>query len=399
MRELIYFKENLLTPKGGPAGYLYNLRIGMDQKKIDYVDFLPYEKETIKSRLKKHIVNYPLLYRTVHYWAKIKYSNNVLDMIFKREHNALIDFDKYDVIHFHSTIDMFMCKDSLKKYNGVVILTSHSPKVFHQELLDDFSSSVKKKRDGEVKEIDIIDKYAFLRADCIIFPVKESLDCYFNTWSEFTNIYPTIQEKITFLPTGTLPKKYNKNMKEFRKEYGIPSNVFLIAYVGRHNEVKGYDIVKKIACDMLKKNKDVYFIIGGQQGPLYQLNDDRWIEVGWTDDPGSIINAADVFILPNKETYFDLVMLEVLSIGTPIIASYTGGNKYFEKFHSQGIMMYKSYEELISMIENLMKMDSDNKKELRVENRNIYCQNFTNEKFAEQYLEIVNSLYEKESNK
>ncbi len=46
-----------------------------------------------------------------------------------------------------------------------------------------------------------------------------------------------------------------------------------------------------------------------------------------------------------KETYFDLVMLEVLSLGKIIIASYTGGNKYFKSSFAKGVFTYSKLEE------------------------------------------------------
>ena len=395
MKELIYYHKNKLLPSGGPAGYLYNLNIELEKRNISNIEFLPDERITLKNIIRKKMANYPKIFKIIHFFTQKKYGNDMLNLIFKnKSYTADINLEQYDIIHFHCTLDMYLCKDSLENFKGKVMLTSHSPKAFHQELLDDFASSTKRKRKKEINKIDVIDEYAFLRADVIIFPVKESIECYSNTWKKFPKILTKIKRKICYLPTGTLPKKYNKNNIEFRKEYAIPNDSFLIAYVGRHNEIKGYDIVKEVAKDLFKESKNVYFIIGGQQGPLYQLNDDKWIEVGWTNDPGSIINAADMFILPNKETYFDLVMLEVLSIGTPVIASYTGGNKYFEKFNTKGIQLYKNYGELISMIHNLICLNSEDRDKLREKNRDIYYSNFTNEKFANRYLEIVNGLYD-----
>ena len=65
------------------------------------------------------------------------------------------------------------------------------------------------------------------------------------------------------------------------------------------------------------------------------LKTDHWIEVGWTNDPHSLIAASDVFVLPNHETYFDLILLEVLSLGVPVVMSRTGGNKFFEQFNNR----------------------------------------------------------------
>ena len=395
MREFIYYHRNELKPKGGPSGYLYNLNKGLLECNVCGIDFLPDRKITIKNKIRAKIINYPKVYKIIHNLTHGIYGDNILNMIFhSKKYDAVVDLNDYDVVHFHNTLDMYMCKDSLNFYKGKVLLTSHSPKVFHKELLDDFADSTKNRRISEIEAIDVIDKYAFERADYIIFPVPEATECYFNTWDKFESIYNKNKQKFYYLPTGTTPKKYSLNKSEFREKYGIPQDAFVVSYIGRHNEVKGYDTVKKVAQLVLEKYDDIYFVIGGQQGPLYQLNNKKWIEIGWTNDPGSIINGSDIFMLPNKETYFDLVMLEVLSIGTPVVTSYTGGNKYFERFGSKGITLYKSNEELIEAILKF-KNSTEDLEILRNENRKLYNDYFSNEKFARGYLQLVNELYDK----
>ena len=71
------------------------------------------------------------------------------------------------------------------------------------------------------------------------------------------------------------------------------------------------------------------------------MRDERWIEVGWTDEPHSLTNASDCLVVPNRQTYFDLVILEGLSLGIPIVTSMTGGNKYFKKEKCGGVFYTK----------------------------------------------------------
>lgn len=61
-RILIHFAENEIAPKGGPAGYLCNLKQGLQNNVINNIEFLPnvgvsYEqnstlKKIIPSRIK-----------------------------------------------------------------------------------------------------------------------------------------------------------------------------------------------------------------------------------------------------------------------------------------------------------------------------------------------------------
>ena len=58
----------------------------------------------------------------------------------------------------------------------------------------------------------------------------------------------------------------------------------------------------------MNKNNKTKFLIAWKEYPIKWLNNDRWIEIWWTDKPYEIIKASDIFILPNKETYFDLIL-------------------------------------------------------------------------------------------
>ena len=56
------------------------------------------------------------------------------------------------------------------------------------------------------------------------------------------------------MATGTAPKSALVTKEEMRKKYGIPQDAFVISYVGRHNEIKGYDALKEIGKHLLDAN-------------------------------------------------------------------------------------------------------------------------------------------------
>ena len=175
-------------------------------------------------------------------------------------------------------------------------------------------------------------------------------------------------------------------------KYEIPNNSFVVSFVGRHNEIKGYDNLKVIGKNIISTIANSYFLIAGNENPLHGLDNKRWIEAGWTNDPYSLINASDVFILPNKETYFDLVFLEVLSLGKTIVASKTGGNKYFERFKSSGIYLYSSIQECEEILQKLSHRTSEEIRRDEEANLKIYQKYFTSKVFLKNYLNLINSL-------
>ena len=380
---LIFYPERKLSPKGGPSGYLYNLNKGLLELNNNDIIFSFYdnapvemeENQKLRSVIPKRIKELRRAYKFAHYLSRKS------------------DFDEkcleYDAIHFHSTEEMYLNREMLEKYKGKVILTSHTPCAPYQEIigrLNSFDYKIFKKKIDKLVEMDI---YAFERADYIIFPCNEAEEPYFNTWPEYENIRN--KDKIIYLPTGIAGCKAKINRSEFRGKYGIPENAFVISYAGRHNEIKGYGNLKKIGEKVLQ-NENVFFLIAGKEGPLYRLENKRWIEVGWTDDPHSLICASDLFMLPNKETYFDLVLLEVMSLGIPVLASYTGGNKYFEKYKLDGLMTYASIEDACNKVDMFSKMNIEARTQAGNAVKAVFEKYFTVNTFANGYINIVRKI-------
>ena len=163
--------------------------------------------------------------------------------------------------------------------------------------------------------------------------------------------------------------------------------------MGRHNCVKGYDKLKRIGECILNQNSNMRIIVGGKEAPLTRYKHPQWIEVGWTNDAHSYIAASDIFMLPNFETYFDIVMLEVLSLGKIVVASRTGGNKYFERFEESGIFLYDTIEDAVNIINKISTMSLETRSALGKLNKNIYEQNFTDKVFVDSYLKYLDTIY------
>lgn len=302
-----------------------------------------------------------------------------------------MNLNHYDIVHFHSTLDMYNARDSLKGYHGKVLLSSHSPTLLSSEIYD-FASNFEKKYFGFIyNKLIRIDEYAFQRADYLVFPCPEAEEPYYNNWSAYEKIKELKNNKIKYILTGIKPCKVKVSKDDIRKKFNIPYDAFVVCYVGRHNKIKGYDILKNIGKNLLE-NPKVYFLVAGKEAPLKGLKHERWIEVGWTSDPHSLIAASDVFLLPNRETYFDLIMLEVLSLGQIVVASKTGGNRYFDKEQYDGVLLYDEEEQAISIIDDIMKSSESERRLKRDSNLKLFKENFTLQKFAHHYLKLYDGI-------
>lgn len=388
---LIYLNENSLAPTGGSIGYNYTLRKGLQEVDQEGIEIKYLQGREVSANINNRVSNI----KVVGLKKLITISKSIVKkglMMYGPSHKAKVDLSEYDAVHFNRTIDLYWAKDSLKDYKGKVILTLHSPTMPCKQMISMLSDFEKKYMKWFYAKLPEIDNYAINRADNIIIACEEAEEPYYHEWPGYAEFHEKNKHKYVFMATGTAPKSALVTKTEMRKKYGIPQDAFVISYVGRHNEIKGYDALKEIGKKLLDAYSNTYVLIAGSEGPLYHLEHERWIEVGWTKDPGSVIQASDVFILPNKETYFDLVMLEVLSLGQIVVASYTGGNKYFAKYKDSGILLYDNNSDAENIINRLIRMTEGERKELRKKNLELYKAKFTNEAFAKRYIDSLHKI-------
>lgn len=385
-------KKSALEPKGGPNAVGYYIYKELESRGITYISFIEDEdrkdedrKDEGKSSCKSR------LYLWLQQIARVINRYKRFSKAFKRGGFSIVDLNRYDVVHFHKTVDMYECRRSLESYKGIVILTSHSPVPLSKEFYDEQLTSFEKKYLRRFySKLIRMDEYAFNRADFIHFPCEEAEEPYYNNWKGYEQIARLRAEHYVYIPTGIPPVSPKRSRAEVRRELSIPENDFYVSYVGRHNSVKGYDILKAIGQKVISAN--TWVVVAGKEYPMQGLNNSHWIEVGWTNDAHSYIAASDVFVLPNRETYFDIVMLEVLSLGRIVVASRTGGNRYFEKFGPCGIFLYDTVDEAVDIINRIQQMSQEERKVLGELNKKLFGENFTAEIFVNRYCRFVSGL-------
>jgi len=350
--------------------------------------------EKVHDTSRNFVINYlPPLWFKIHNHRYLKLGKSFSQLV-----NRELSVKKYSIIHFHSTFDFynFILFSEKKLRNLISLLTSHSPIPAYKEIVDNAQNKIKSKKALEMlkKFRETMDIESFKKADYLIFPCEESMEGYLK-WEPFRKLLPN--KKIAFVLSGVEPMTFKLNSDEIRNRYGIPKDAFVVSYVGRHNIHKGYDVLQEAAQLVWRKNKNVWFLIAGKEWPIKGLDDNRWIEVGWTNDPGSIVNAADLFVLPNRKTYFDLVLLEVLSLGKAVLASSSGGNKYVAR-QTKGIILFRNADPSDLSLKILqLEGERDFLKKIGDLNKSTYERYYTLELFAQRYAELYKKI-EKENN-
>ena len=374
MKVLIYRYVDELGPVGGPNGYCFNIFKELQKRDNKDISFIP------GKRPQKHKSNSLKQY----FWSLFRF--------FIKE-KAPIDFDSFDAIHFHSAKDFYKQRKNLKKYKGLIIYTTHSPVPIHMEMIENIKNH--HQLIGKLLRkhaFSKIDKYCFNRSDFIVLPCSEAEESYFKHWKSYRQIHDKNLKKYVYIPTGIEPAVAKIKSNEFRKENGYSNDDFIVSYVGRHNEVKGYD--RLIEIEKIINDKSIKFLIGGKEFPLKGPKINNWKEIGWTNDPYSLINSSDIFILPNRETYFDIILLEVLSLGKPCLISHTGGNKFVLKDKCPGISGFDSNEDCAKLVVEAHQKEKVHLESLNSTIKEYFNKNFRTAIFVDRYLDFLSGIIE-----
>ncbi len=392
---LIFFPHPLRERHGGPYSYLFHLKEGL--KNLSHsISFLSDIVLTVTKTEYKYQSS-SILKKIIKALLPARWLNNYrAKNWFKELENLKLDvtadyINQFDVLHFHESVDIWRYSILLENYKGQILFTSHTPKPYHLELIEDnwkiSTTDLSKKIYTRINQID---RFAFEKMNTLVSACKEATESYRLLWHEFSNI--TRHKKFHFIPTGIKKQTASTSAADIRKQFNIPSSAFVFCFTGRKSEVKGFDLLVEAAKIILDKNTSAYFFIIGNRDSLSAMNNTRWIETGWTDDPQSFISASDLVVIPNRHTFFDLSVLETLSLGKPLLLSNTGGNKYFKPFHSPGIFYHEpDIESFVNEIMNCI----NQKEKLRdggLENEKLYEKYFRCEPFAKNMIDFYNNL-------
>jgi glycosyltransferase involved in cell wall biosynthesis len=114
---------------------------------------------------------------------------------------------------------------------------------------------------------------------------------------------------------------------------GIGTDDQIVGTVGRLVPVKGHDVLLQAASSLLKRRRNLKFLIVGD-GPLMSrlagLARELGIEkevilAGQRDDVYDLVTCMDIFTLPSTHEGIPMVLLEALALKRPVVASRVGG--------------------------------------------------------------------------
>ena len=149
-----------------------------------------------------------------------------------------------------------------------------------------------------------------------------------------------------------------------RRELGLNSDSTLVVSIGNVRPAKGYDYLVEAAIKLAEYDRDTHFIVVGHQretlfnelkaqvarAPL-QPNI-HWL--GFREDITDILQQADIFLLPSISEGFSIATVEAMMVGTPVIATRSGGPEEIIDDQETGYLIpVKDPEAIVTAIEKL----------------------------------------------
>ncbi|PMG99008.1 glycosyltransferase family 4 protein [Vibrio lentus] len=388
MKTLIVIDRPLNPNTGGGAGYLSKLKSALAILGSDEFEVFSPSKLLAPSRLDIFIKNSAILLKFYKCLAAIRLIIK-LDQPSRFQPSRALSSrllkDDFRYVHVHHLLEAIAVRNFIVDNNidTKIVYTPHDPGPTSFQYESYFASYSPLLASKVKDKMLTLEKEFFSLADAFVFPSQQALFYYTDEIKDLD------EEKVYFVPTGTDPYVPLVSKDEFLLKRALSTNNTYFSFAGRHNSVKGYDIFKKAASISLKTNRSIGFLIAGSEGPMYSLEDPNWFEEGWTTDPASLVNASEVFVAPNRKGYFDLVILEAMSIGKVVIATKTGGAIDIAKY-SKGVILVEPEDPkaMADAILSLSYMDKSELNSLGEENYRAYLDNFSIKSFGENYSKV-----------
>jgi glycosyltransferase involved in cell wall biosynthesis len=274
-----------------------------------------------------------------------------------------------------------------------LMLTSHCPESMGKEQADIWrlrgaDAALCDRLEAAARRVEAM---AFARADVWIFPSREAMQPYKATIPEFDRWAEG--KDIRFVATGATALRTDLTKEQAKERFGL-SGRRVIGYFGRHNEVKGYDLLAEAGTAILDAHEDVAVLVAGKLDGIAPPAHPRWKELGWFNRPAEMLAACDLFVLPNRMTYFDLALVEALSAGAPVLASATGGNISVHAMTDGAIALFEGGSAASLQREALRLLnDPTAAEDLGRRARAAYLQRFTPEAFARCYVALIREIW------
>ena len=378
---VIFCPRGIKPNAGGPAGYVYSLKMGLEKIGSNIEVVAPMLSDAGSASNKRRYIPVLSELRSIAFFFKMGFR-------FRRQYEP---FSDEELIHVHSVGDVFYLRKFLG-YRGKVLLTPHCPEPIWSEKASAFRAAYGTKSSCRLLKAFYvrIEKYGYKHCDAYIFPSPHAKEIY----KSFPGFEKAGEKATAYVITGCPAKNVSLSRADYRDKHQIKRDDFVVAYIGRHNEVKGYDLLVE-SCNRDFHDGSVTFVCAGSTAGVTIPNHKNWIELGYINDSQNLMSACDVLAVPNRTAYFDLIIVEALSQGSIVVSTNVGGTQDVIS-ETDGIIAIDSAspESLSAAIKAVRILTPEERDRMSASNKSYYAKHCTLESFARSYQEAIAQLVE-----
>lgn len=304
--------------------------------------------------------------------------------------------NEYDIYHcmFNTMGRYFIDK---RKNNAKVIITYHSK----GSIVSDFSFLGINKNYGLGKTLYQNERFEMMNADLITFPSIGAME-QMDRDHDFL-ISSKLNKKVKIIYNGINFENIINFKAKYKNETAKSSQIVLLN-VSAHVEQKNINFLIFLINTLVGQGLDILLHQYGS-GPLFNDHLVLINDLGLSEKiilHGAVSNSeiykamsnADIFIMTSENVIFDIVVLEAMAFGLPVILSADGGNKEVVIDGENGYLAkVKDEREYLLKVKNLI--NSNDLRSLFSKNGIKTIQNkFTSKKMLEDYLKCYNEVYQ-----
>ena len=163
------------------------------------------------------------------------------------------------------------------------------------------------------------------------FVLKYATDILSNSKAAFNFFYKNVwqnDKRFEVIYNGIDASKFNIGNENLRKEFQIPDHAFVVGHTGRFNSAKNHAAIIQVATELIKENKDFYFILCGNQVKnklesvvKEKALSDRILLFENRSDIPRFLNTMDCYYFPSITEGQPNALIEAMLMGIPIVAS------------------------------------------------------------------------------
>lgn len=377
-----------LRPGGGPQGYLFNLKEACQSKKSTVIEVKTLGVEESRASVGRRFAVFPnWIQRNI---RPLKQVFNLCGLLPCGLEKFLGNSEEALCVHLAPYAARLLRKRCSEQ---IIFFMPHGPLSYSDELMNEmdlrygvgcFSGYFR-------RVLNFLEKRIFSQVDGVVVACKEGLDAYFDGKLPECTIYEVL--------SGVSNFENNFYKAEARKFLNLPDEAKVFGFFGRFNKDKGFDFFLE-AIKKIDAQSNVIFISAGS-GPIEPISHSAYVNYGWRSDINLLISACDAVVLPNRATYFDLLPLEVMSIGRPVLASKTGGNVKLKKLAMQEgvpevVQLFElNVNDIVSKLRSFINKSFSECHVIECEAMSLYCSKFSSNKFYENHVIFFNKIKQK----